>query len=80
MEDTRSKRKYFDFVVCSRNAVAMHEVDDAVDVGTFLAEKNDESIATNADDKCARNSKTTKTTVFNQSEDSKFLRIEGRVT
>ena len=75
MEDTRSKRKYFNFVVCARNAVAMHEVDDAVDVGTFLTEKNDESIATHADDERARNSKTT-TTVFNKLEGSKCMRIE----
>ena len=75
MEGARSERKYFDFVVCARNAVAMHEVDDAVNVRSLLAEKNDESIATNADDERARNSKTT-TTVFNKLEGSKCMRIE----
>ena len=79
MEGARSERKHFNFVVCARNAVAMHEVDDAVDVRSFLTEKNDESIATHADDERARNSKTT-TTVFNQSEGNKLLRIEWRVT
>ena len=56
VQGCRSERQHFDFVVCASDAVAVHEVDDAVDVGSVLTQEHDEAVATHADDESTRNS------------------------